>query len=133
MADGTHQGPMHTFTEPSTNAEIQETFALMVQLRPHLALDTYVSKVSSLMRTEGFRMTGLRSEDRLVALAGYRYMTTLYAGKTLFIDDLVVDAEHRGGGFGGQLLWWLEARARQDDCSQLHLISRVARERAHRF
>lgn len=124
---------MLTFTEPSTKAEIQETFPLMVQLRPDLAADRYACKVSSLMQAEGYRLAGLRSDGRLVALAGYRYITMLYAGKTLFIDDLVVDAQHRGAGFGGQLLWWLEARARQEDCVQLHLISRVVRERAHRF
>jgi GNAT superfamily N-acetyltransferase len=60
-------------------------------------------------------------------------MHMLYAGKLLYVDDLVSDETARSRGYGKQLLDWLKAEARDNGCSELQLISRVTREQAHRF
>jgi GNAT superfamily N-acetyltransferase len=60
-------------------------------------------------------------------------MTMLYAGKLLYLDDLVSDEAERSKGYGRQLLDWLKQQARENDCAELQLISHVRREEAHRF
>lgn len=124
---------MRAFTEPGSRAEIEATYPLMTQLRPELGRSEYADLVVSLMRDEGFRMVVLHADGHPVALAGYRYLSMLYCGRILCIDDLVVDAENRGSGFGRRVLGWLEQRANRAGCQQIQLVSRVTREQAHRF
>ena len=133
MQQRRHHEAMHAFTEPGSRAESDATYPLMAQLRPELGRADYADLVESFMREEGFRLVVLHADDGPAALAGYRYISMLYCGRALCIDDLVVDAKHRGSGLGKRMLGWLEERASQAGCRQIQLVSRVVRERAHRF
>ena len=83
--------------------------------------------------SEGYQLAALRAEGVVRAVAGYRYMSMLYCGRLLYVDDLVTDATVRSRGYGRQLLDWLKAEAVAHGCAELQLISRVTREDAHRF
>ena len=116
-----------------TDDEIQATFAVMSQLRPHLGPDEYLSTVRRMERSDGFRLVCAEADGAVVAVAGYRVMEMLYAGRILSVDDLVTAEAARSGGHGKRLLDWLRTEARDLGCAQVHLDSRVIRERAHRF
>ena len=116
-----------------SDEQIAATFDVMSQLRPELGRDAYVPLVRRMMTEEGYRLAALRDEGRVVAVAGYRYMTMLYLGRLLYVDDLVADAAARSRGHGHTLLDWLKEEGRRNDCRELQLISRVVREQAHRF
>jgi GNAT superfamily N-acetyltransferase len=116
-----------------TDDEIASTFDVMHQLRPHLTRESYVQHVRDLMQREGFRVAFLSDGGQVRAVAGYRFMTMLYAGRLLYVDDLVTDADARSHGVGAKLLGWLKDEGRREQCSELQLISRVTREAAHRF
>jgi len=60
-------------------------------------------------------------------------MTTIYCGRMLYIDDLVCDETTRSQGHGSRLTNTLKDEARAHGCSEIQLISRVQREKAHRF
>jgi GNAT superfamily N-acetyltransferase len=122
-----------TIQTPRTDAEIAGTHAVMRQLRPHLAEGEYVAMVRQMMRDEGYRLAALVDRGEVCAVAGYRYMTMLYCGRLLYVDDLVTDEAARSAGHGKRLLDWLKAEARANGCSELQLISRTTREQAHRF
>lgn len=122
-----------TIIDATTDDEIGATFDVMAQLRPHLAREEYVPLVRSLMASDGFRLAALVDEGAVRAVAGYRYMNMLYCGRLLYIDDLVSDERVRSRGYGARLLDWLADQARRNGCSEVQLISRVIRERAHRF
>lgn len=125
--------PHVTITSPDTDAEIAATWQVMRQLRPHLALDDYVSMVRRMMESDGYRLAALAEDGEVRAVAGYRYMTMLYCGKLLYLDDFVTDERVRSRGFGRRLLDWLKAEGRAAGCAEIQLISRVTREQAHRF
>ncbi len=116
-----------------SDAQIAATFRVMSQLRPHLEESAYVSRIREMMRTDGFRLVALIDEGEVRAVAGYRIMNMLYVGSLLYVDDLVSDDSARSKGHGAALLDWLKAEARRLGCAELQLISRVTRERAHRF
>ena len=120
-------------TQPQTDDEILATWDVMVQLRPHLPRDEYVATVRALMNSDGYKLAALVDSGMVRAVAGYRYMTMLYCGRLLYVDDLVTDDRVRSRGYGKQILDWLKAEARGHGCSELQLISRVTREQAHRF
>ena len=116
-----------------TDEEIAATWPVMRQLRPHLDQARYVDMVKS-MAAEGYRVAALHdTRGRVVAVAGYRFMTMLYVGKLLYLDDLVSDEAERSKGYGKRLLDWLKQQAREHGCTELQLISHTKREGAHRF
>jgi len=122
-----------TIRTPDTDAEIAATWQVMRQLRPHLSLEDYVPMVRRMMEGEGYRLAALEDDGEVRAVAGYRYMTMLYCGRLLYVDDFVTDERVRSRGYGRRLLDWLKAEGRAGGCAELQLISRVTREQAHRF
>ncbi len=84
---------------------------------------------------EGYRLVGafLPGEPQAAAVMGFRTMTLLYAGLTLYVDDLSTRPEYRGRGLARALLDWAEVEARRLGCEELHLDSGVQRFPAHRL
>jgi GNAT superfamily N-acetyltransferase len=122
-----------TIEHAETDEQIAATFDVMRQLRPHLTREEYVPRVRALAESDGFRLAALSDGGEVRAVAGYRLMNMLYCGRTLYLDDLVVDERARSGGYGKRLLDWLKEEGRREGCAELQLISRVIREQAHRF
>jgi len=56
-----------------------------------------------------------------------------HAAKVATIEELVVNAEHRGRGVGGLLLESAVQHAKDAKCDVIELTSGIARERAHKF
>ena len=124
---------MTTIRLAKTDAEIARCFPVMQQLRPHLRPDGFVARVRA-MQAEGFALAFLADEAGTVrAVGGFRVQDMLAHGRTLYVDDLVTDAENRSLGYGRQLLDWLVARARAHGCHMFSLDSGTHRHEAHRF
>lgn len=115
-----------------TDADIARCFAVMQQLRPHLVESDFVARVRRMQR-EGFRLAWLEDGGVVRAVAGYRYWDKLFAGKALYVDDLVTDTAQRSRGHGRALLGWLAQEAKRNGCVELELDSGVQRSDAHRF
>ena len=118
---------------PITDAEIIATWPVMHQLRPHVERDAYLPLVRGMMESDDFRLAASVEAGTVHAVAGYRIVSLLHCGRALVVDDLVTDEGSRSGGHGKRLLDWLKAEALRERCSELSLVSRVTRERAHRF
>jgi len=116
----------------SSAADIEATFAVMYQLRPHLVRAEYVDTVTSMM-SSGFNLAAVLVGADVVAVAGYRFGRSLSWGPYLYVDDLVTAETDRSRAHGKRLLDWLKAEARARGCGQLHLDSGVQRHGAHRF
>lgn len=112
--------------------EIAACFPVMIQLRPHLQAETFVDLILELMAT-GYRLAYLREDEAIVTVAGYKVDRNLYAGKYLYVEDLVTCSSARSLGFGKRMLDWLTEQARIENCQVLHLDSGVQRFEAHRF
>lgn len=115
-----------------TAEKIHDCFPVMVQLRQHLDPDSFIEQV--LQQTiHNYRLVYLKDNEKIVAVAGFRLSHCLAWGDFLYIDDLITDELERSKGYGKQLLDWLVAHAKENDCGQLHLDSGVQRKDAHRF
>jgi len=106
---------------------------VMRQLRPHLTEAEFFAQVGRQREAAGYRLAYVQHQQRVVAVAGFRIAEFLAWGRILYVDDLVTDEAHRGNAFGGTLLAWLAAHAKEQGCAQLHLDSGVQRFGAHRF
>jgi GNAT superfamily N-acetyltransferase len=118
---------------PTTDAELLATWPVMHQLRSHIERDAYLPLVREMMASDGFRLVTSVEGESVHAVAGYRVVSLLHCGRALVVDDLVTNEGSRSGGHGKRLLDWLKDEARRQRCSELSLVSRVTRERAHRF
>ena len=117
----------------NTPEEIRRCHLVMRELRPLFQEpEQFVDRVL-LQQKQGYLLAFLESEGEVCAVAGYRFLESLFSGKCLYVDDLVTRESDRSCGFGGQLLDWLIEQAREHGCENLELDSGVQRFDAHRF
>ncbi|MFD4676037.1 GNAT family N-acetyltransferase [Lentzea sp. NPDC058450] len=121
-----------TIAELDAGQTIQ-AYEVMRELRPHLTdPDEFVELVRA-QRREGYRLVVSYEADRVVSLAGFRHLNSLYAGSHLYIDDLSTLPDARGKGHAGALLRWVDEEARRLGCVGVHLDSGTPRHDAHRL
>jgi len=105
----------------------------MHELRTHIEnAEEFVDRVKR-QQKQGYFLAFLAAEAEIRAVAGYRYLESLFSGKFLYVDDLVTRAADRSRGFGAKLIDWLIDQARAHHCEQVELDSGVQRFDAHRF
>ena len=112
--------------------EIQSCYAVMAELRPHVAREEFLQRVRRQMEAAGYGLAYL-TDGEVKAVAGFRVSECLAWGKFLYVDDLVSKDGERSKGYGGELFDWLVGHAREQGCDQFHLDSGVQRFAAHRF
>ena len=116
-----------------TPEEIGRCHLVMRELRPLFHdPEQFVERVLR-QQKEGYQLAFLESEGEICAVAGYRFLESLFSEKFLYVDDLVTRETDRSRGFGGKLLDWLIEQARKRSCENLELDSGVQRFDAHRF
>jgi len=116
-----------------TPKEILRCHPVMRELRPLWQNpEQFVERVQR-QQEQGYQLAFVESNEEICAVAGYRFMESLFSGKFLYVDDLVTRESDRSRGFGGELLDWLIEQAREQDCENLELDSGVQRFDAHRF
>ena len=117
-----------------SDREINACFPVMFQLRPHLDPAEFVTRVRR-QQQGGYQLAFLAGENlpEVKAVAGLRISECLSFGKFLYVDDLVTLEGDRSQGYGEQILNWLIAYAKDQDCDEFHLDSGVQRFAAHRF
>lgn len=94
-----------------TDFEIQQCWDVAFLLRPHLDKDNWLPMISEMMQNEKYCIAGILDNDKFVAFAGYRIMTSLHSGNIIYIDDLCTLESYRGKGLASQLLNYVKATA----------------------
>ncbi|MFI3138278.1 MAG: GNAT family N-acetyltransferase [Methylococcaceae bacterium] len=115
-----------------TDSEIAACFPVMVQLRPHLHAEAFVPQIRELM-ANGYCLAYLIEAESVVSVAGFKLDQNLFAGKHLYVEDLVTCERNRSKGYGERMMAWLTAYAQNHHCAVIHLDSGVQRHGAHRF
>src|SRR5882672_8234549 len=100
----------------TTPEQIRRCHPVMRELRPLFQEpEQFVERVLRQHR-EDYRLAFLESEGEVCAVAGYRFLESLFSGKFLYVDDLITHERNRSCGFGGQLLDWLIEQAHEHGC-----------------
>lgn len=116
----------------NSEEELDKVGNLLLQLRPQYDLDSLKNQIK-LQQGSGYTLAYVRSENNILAVAGFVIGEKLAWGKHIYIDDLVTDEAHRSSGAGAFLINWLKQYATENGCSQIHLDSGIQRFPAHRF
>jgi len=116
-----------------THADIRRCYPVMVLLRQHLTEGGFLAQVRRQHENYGYSLAFVEDDGEVRAVAGYRISECLFAGRFLYVDDLVTDASRRSQGYGDALFDWLTAKAHEEGCATLELESGTHRHDAHRF
>ncbi|MBA3692172.1 MAG: GNAT family N-acetyltransferase [Acidobacteria bacterium] len=116
----------------TTDDEIQNCYAVMAELRPHIKPEEFLPQVKRQAENSGYELTYL-TDGEVKAVGGFRISEWLSGGKYLEIEDLVAKSGERSKGYGGELFDWLIEHAKENNCNQVKLVSHVKRFGAHRF
>jgi GNAT superfamily N-acetyltransferase len=106
--------------------------ATLTALRPGLDAES-LHRVVVDGAGEGLRYHGAVAGGRCQGVVGWRTMTTTVLGRSVYVDDLVVDPASRSAGIGRALLVFVADEAARLGAAALTLDSNVDRVHAHRF
>jgi GNAT superfamily N-acetyltransferase len=115
-----------------SDEEIASCWEAMSLLRPGLVDINFVAQINA-MRKEGYTLLYISEKGKIVSVAGYRFMTMLYCGHILYLDDLSTLERFRGKGYASLLLKYIFEIAKQSHCCSVHLDSGHLRHDAHRL
>ena len=115
-----------------TPEDIAKCTRAMLELRPHVAAESFVPLVQQMMQ-EGYQLAFIEENGEAVAVIGFRYLQFLFCGKHFYIDDLSTLPEARGKGYGGMLLDYVAELARAAGYDVITLDSGHQRQTAHRL
>lgn len=115
-----------------TEEDLIKCFDVMKELRPHLTLESFVSLIAE-MKKETYRLVFIEENGLVMSACGFRYLTTLFEGRYIYIDDLSTLPIARGKGFGGALFDFVVNLAKTEGLSAVHLDSGHQRFDAHRL
>jgi GNAT superfamily N-acetyltransferase len=126
---------MSTVKLATSDADVARVFPVMRELRSHIAdAADFVTRVRRQRQTErGWQLLYIEHEGAPVAAASFRILEHLLWGRVLYVDDLICTESQRGKGFADELMAWMENRAREENCAQMHLDSGTQRAGAHKF
>src|SRR6266513_6379740 len=117
----------------NSDEDIRRCFPVTRELRTHFKdAEKFLEQVQC-QQKQGYQLAFLEANGEVCAVAGYRFLESLFSGKNLYVDDLVTRESDRSRGFGAELLDWLIEQARERGCENLELDSGVQRFDAHRF
>ena len=119
-------------TNVESDKEIIDCFETLKELRPNLKKENFVKQVRG-MYAEGYRLVSVSEDNKVVAVAGFKFSFNFAMGNKLYIEDLVTAECRRSKGLGKMLLKYLEDLAKQEGCKILHLDSGTQRHAAHKF
>lgn len=116
----------------NSDQEIVSCWEVMLQLRPMLKKDEFVSFLK-LLQSEGYVLNYIEQDGKPVALAGFRFKHMLLFGKMIYVDDLVTLEEYRGKGLASVLLKNIENMAQKNKCKSVQLDSGITNTGAHKL
>ncbi len=117
----------------NTQDEYLKCWNAISVLRPNLTKENYLALIDN-MKNQTYQLAYIEEENGDVpAVIGFRFMTMLYCGNIIYIDDLSTVSEARGKGYASQLLDFIIDLAQTQKLDGVHLDSGHQRNDAHRL
>lgn len=115
-----------------TKEDFLKCFNVMQALRPHLTSELLLELLPQ-MQKENYSLIFIEENGKAISACGFRYLTSLFDGRYIYIDDLSTLPEARGKGYAGALFDYVVEKAKSENLSAVHLDSGHQRYDAHRL
>lgn len=118
--------------ELTTIAEMTAQWEMIQHLYPEMTLQRYQTHLTAMI-PNNYQQVAVFDHDLCVGLTGFWFNTKLWTGKYLEIDNFIVHPEHRSKGIGKIITDWIDAKAKELDCTCIVLDAFTGNFTAHRF
>ena len=118
--------------EARSDQDYYKAYPVMLQLLPHLDMQTYATRVFC-ARATGYRLFMAEIETEVVGVIGIVPNHNLHDGFVTCIEHVVVDKKHQGKGYGTRLIQFAEDRARDEGCKLIELDTDIGHDMAERL
>ena len=118
--------------EAKSKEDFLKCWEVVHELRPYLDQDRYLT-LMLYMLDEGYKLIFIEENGKGVSFCGYRHVTMLYRGRSIYIDDLCTLPVARGRGLARILLKYVIEEAKREEMQSIHLDSGHQRYEAHRL
>lgn len=115
-----------------TKEDFLKCFDVMQALRPHLTPELLLELLPK-MQAENYSLIFIEENGKAISACGFRYLTTLFDGRYIYIDDLSTLPEARGKGHAGALFDYVVEKSKAEGLKAVHLDSGHQRYDAHRL
>ncbi len=108
-----------------TKADLKAAHDLIVELAVYENAPNEVETTVESMAQDGFGENSVfdffvaEDQGKIVGLALYYFRYSTWKGKSIYLEDLVVNEQSRGKGFGKQLLEAIVHEAKKLNCNQV--------------
>lgn len=121
---------------PAKTVDFKEVFKLLKQLWPDLELD--YNKLKSVFQlgliSSSQRFIVGEIDDKIIGFCSLTVKNNLWqAGNLGHIDELIIDNEYRGKGYGKTMIDAISEIAKKEKCKRVELDTAFHRKDAHRF
>lgn len=116
--------------EIQTREEIAQSYDILVQIYENLNHETYIEDILNMMQ-RGYKMAGVFEDEeykKCVGVVGVRVVRKLHYGKSVEIEDFMIDRKKRGIGIGKMLMRWVEWQSAIFGCD--NIIGALGSQRA---
>ena len=97
-----------------------------------IAEDTLKERLTEMV-TQNYECLGIYNDAKLIGVCGLWYQTRHYAGKSVEMDHVIIDKEHRGKGIGKMLMDFIYRHAKIKNCRWVELNTYVHNFPSHKF
>lgn len=104
--------------EVQTHEEITKIFDVLKQIYENLNRETYIENLQNMMQS-GYKMAGVFENQTCVGVVGIRITHKIQFGKTLEIEDFMIDRQKRGIGIGKMLMRFVDWKAMEFNCKTI--------------
>ncbi len=116
----------------TTKEDFIKCWEVVRELRPHLDLERYLTYMLYML-DEHYKVIFIEIQGVAVSFCGYRTITMLQRGRSLYIDDLATLASARGQGHATRLLEAVIKQAKSEELHSIHLDCSHHRHTAHKL
>ena len=115
-----------------TKEDFIKCWHVFQELRPCLDQDRYLT-LTLYMIDEHYRLIYVEIDGKAISVCGYRVVTILQHGRSIYIDELYTLSEARGKGYATALLKNVIQFAKSEEINCIHLSLEYKSSDAHKF
>ena len=117
--------------EVKSSTDIQKALILIQTLYPHLSEEKIINTINT--KDSGTKYFIAEYKEKVVAYYSFSMKQNLVAGKSLYIEDVVISKDFRRLGIAGKIIEDIEAIAKENEVDRMDLICGTDRESSHKF
>ena len=105
----------------------------MQKLTENKFANEVLKKRFSEMFTQNYECAGIYNDNELIGICGMWFCTRHYSGKSVEVDHVFIDENHRNKGLGNSFFDWIYKYVISKGCEEIELNTYVTNHPSHKF